>query len=258
MTELAGALYIVSTAAFAVIAGVVGIRLLLLSRETGQLAERLLGLGVLLTACLGYGVMMVGLIGRSMLPDPSAAPALYAYLTTAGWIFHNLGVMCVIGFVVHVFRHGVAWARVLAIAMWITLWSGWGLHVSQGGMSASVPQSGHWIAFAVIGTYPFWTAAESFAYYARMRKRVALGLADQLVANRFLLWGIASLTTAGSIWVVTIPAIVASSLGRPAENSLSAICMFVTGILGIATVATYWLTFFPPVWYRRQFSREGA
>ena len=45
MTEFAGSLYIVSTAAFAVTAGVVGIRLLLLSRKTGQLSERLLGLG---------------------------------------------------------------------------------------------------------------------------------------------------------------------------------------------------------------------
>ena len=35
-----------------------------------------------------------------------------------------------------------------------------------------------------------------------MRKRVRLGLAEPAVANRFLLWGIASLST-GSIFLVT-------------------------------------------------------
>jgi len=257
MGDLAAALYLISTAAFALIAAVVGIRLLLLSRKTGQLAERLLGLGVLLTASLGYGVMMVAAVGRSMLSDPSAPSALYTYITTAGWIFHNLGVMSVVGFVVHVFRHGVVWARVLAVVMSITLWAGWALHVFQGGMAGQLPQGGFWITFAIIGTYPFWTAIESFAYYVRMRKRVALGLGDQLVANRFLLWGIASLTTAGSIWFVTIPILVEGNLSQ-VGTPLSAICMLVTGVLGIATVATYWLTFFPPAWYRRQFSPEGA
>jgi len=113
MGDLASSLYVISTATFALMAAVVGIRLLLLSLQTGQMPERLLGLGVLLTAGLGYGLLMVAAIGRSLLADPSAAPAFYAHISTAGWVFHNLGVMCVIGFVVHVFRQGVVWARLL-------------------------------------------------------------------------------------------------------------------------------------------------
>ena len=258
MGELASSLYLVSTAAFALIAGVVGIRLLLLSAETGQMAERLLGLGVLLTASIGYGLMMVSVIGRTLLADPSAAPAVYTHITTAGWIFHNIGVMCVMGFVVYVFRRGVVWARVLALAMSITLWVGWGLYVSQGGMADGAPRGSYWIVMAVVGTYPFWTAAESFAYYGRMRRRVALGLGDQLVANRFLLWGLASLTTAGSIWVVNIPGLTGATIAGASESGLAETCLFLTGALGIATVGIYWLTFFPPVWYRRQFSGEGV
>jgi hypothetical protein len=258
MGEFAGSLYVVSTAAFALIAAVVGIRLILLSVKTARLAERLLGLGVLLTAGLGYGVMMVPAIGRSMLEDPSAAPALYAHITTAGWVFHNLGVMCVIGFVVHVFRPRAVWAYVLALVMSITLWVGWGLYGRQGGMVDSLPHSGYWIVLTVVGTYPFWTAAESFSYYIRMRKRVALGLADGLVANRFLLWGLASLTTAGSIWVVNISVLSGASVAASGGNQIAELCLLGTGVLGIATVAIYWLTFFPPAWYRRQFSREGV
>ena len=258
MGELGSLLYVVSTAAFALIAAVVGIRLIALSVETGQMAERLLGFGLLLTAGLGYGVMMIAAIGRQMLSDPSAEPAVYAWIYTAGWIFHNIGVMCVIGFVVQVFRPGAVWARVLAAVMCVTLWVGWGVHVSQGGMADGLPRGGYWIAMAVIGTYPFWTAAESFAYYTRMRKRVALGLGDRLVANRFLLWGLASLTTAGSIWVVNIPSLAGESIGGPGGSRVAESCLLVTGVLGTVTVVIYWLTFFAPAWYRRQFSREEA
>ena len=66
-----------------------------------------------------------------------------------------------------------------------------------------------------------------------------------------------SRSNGGSSWVVNIPVLVDGSLAR-GETPLSAICMLVTGVLGIATVATYWLTFFPPVWYRRQFSQEAV
>jgi hypothetical protein len=201
---------------------------------------------------------MVAAIGRSLLADPSAAPALYAHLSTVGWVLHNIGVMCVIGFVVHVFRQGAVWARLLAVAMSITLWTGWGIYVSQGGMTDGIPRGGYWIAMAVVGTYPFWTAAESLSYYARMRRRVALGLGDQLVANRFLLWGLASLTTAGSIWVVNVPGLVGATVATAGESLLAQLCLIATGILGTATVGIYWLTFLPPLWYRRWFSRQGV
>ena len=258
MMALAGSLYVVSTVAFAVTAGVVGIRLLLLSRRTGQTAERLLGLGLLLTVSLGYALIMAGVIGRAMLPDSSATPALYTHISLAGWVGHNIGVTFVLAFVVHVFRHGVAWARLLAVAVSITLWAGWGLYVSQGGMAHHLPEGGFWIVLAVIGTYPLWTATESFLYYTRMRKRVALGLGDQLVANRFLLWGLASLTTAAAIWVVNIPGLVGVSLRQVDEDPLASTCLLVTGVIGTATLGLYWLTFFPPVWYRRHFSPEVA
>ena len=35
-----------------------------------------------------------------------------------------------------------------------------------------------------------WGAAESLRYFSMMRRRAKLGLADPLVTNRFLLWGL--------------------------------------------------------------------
>jgi len=56
MAEIAQALYPVSTAAFALVAWVVGGRLVRLSLRNGEVAERLLGLGIPGTAVLGYAV----------------------------------------------------------------------------------------------------------------------------------------------------------------------------------------------------------
>ena len=247
----------ISTAAFAGVALLVGLRLVALSRRTGQVAERLLGLGLLLTAALGYGVMMIAVIGRARLADPANAPAIYTVVTTFGWLCHNVGVMCMLGFLLRVFRPGVAWARALAAWMALVLWVGWAAFVADGGMRDGLPRAGYWLSFVTIGSYPFWLAAESFAYYARMRRRMALGLAEPLLANRFLLWGLASVTAALSIWVVNVPALVGAGASA-GGSALLVVCILITSALGIATVSIYWLTFFPPSWYRRRLASAAV
>ena len=38
-----------------------------------------------------------------------------------------------------------------------------------------------------------WMTFEPLAYYTKLRKRLALGLADAVTTDRFRLWGVASL-----------------------------------------------------------------
>jgi hypothetical protein len=100
----------------------------------------------------------------------------------------------------------------------------------------------------VIGSYPMWAAFEAFRYHALMSKRRALGLADPVVVNRFLLWGVASLFSVAAIWTISLPAI----LGLPLveQQRLAPVSMSVTAVWGIGAISSYWLTFFPPAWYR--------
>jgi hypothetical protein len=106
----------------------------------------------------------------------------------------------------------------------------------------------YWVGFAVIGSYPMWAAFEAFRYHALMRKRRAIGLADPVVVNRFLLWGVASLFSVAAIWTISLPAI----LGLPLEEQqrIAPVSMSVTAVWGIGAISAYWLTFFPPAWYR--------
>jgi len=246
--QLAGSLYIVSTLVFAVTAGVVGLRLVALSRRTGGRPERLLGLGLQLTACWGYGVMIFSIIARQA-SGQIEHPAGIA-LTAIGWVIHNVGVMYMLRFVIVVFRPDDLWARILAGVMAVLLWTGWGIYAGRGGLVSSVPQGGYWVAFAAIGTYPIWASVEAFRYWGLMRRRAAIGLADPVLVDRFSLWGIASLSAAASIWVVNVPVWMGAPVGSPDTNLVTSLAMIATAGFGLTTVGAYWLTFFPPHWYR--------
>lgn len=257
MVTLAGSLYLLSTAVFSVLAIVIGVRLITLSRRTQRVPERSLGLGFIGTAGLGYGLLMFAMIGKRA-AGWDDAPSYYSWLLMLGWVFHNLGVLFMLDFVHRVFRPDEGWARTLKYTMGLVLWVGWLADMSTGGLAATRPSHFYWVAFAVIGTYPLWTAVEAYRYWGLMRKRVALGLADPLVANRFLLWTIASMTTVASIWLVEVPTFLGYERMSSAAEQITSITMLCTAAFGIATICTYWLTFFPPAWYQARFRATAA
>ncbi|MBW2394420.1 MAG: hypothetical protein JRG95_09130 [Deltaproteobacteria bacterium] len=251
MAALAGSLYLLSTAAFSLLAILIGVRLFRLSRRTGRAPERSLGLGIALTAGLGYGLLMSAVVARQTMG--AATQPIFAWIMAAGWIFHNTGVMFILDFVRRVFRPEESWAGALWYTMALVLWGGSFADMLSGGLTATQPGGFYWVAFSVIGTYPIWTGAESFRYWQLMRRRVALGLAEPLVANRFLLWSIASACTVASIWMVNAPIFLGYEPGSEAEAFARSISMLITSAFGIATICTYWLTFFPPAWYSSRF-----
>jgi hypothetical protein len=75
-------------------------------------------------------------------------------------------------------------------------------------MAEILPHTPPWgIAIVVTLALVFaWTAAQSLAYHAMLRGRVALGIADPVVANRVLLWAIAGIAT------VVLYAVIAASM----------------------------------------------
>ena len=102
-----------------------------------------------------------------------------------------------------------------------------------------------------------WAFVESFRYYIMMRRRVALGLAEPVVTNRFLLW---TLWTAGlTILPLVVTAVRAVQLAHfgasdPASGlvfseeaawSLAVVRSTVMGV-GPVIIAALWLSFFPP------------
>jgi hypothetical protein len=249
MAGLAQSYHLVATLLFVVVSAVVSMRLLLLARRTKGKPELLLGLGLLGTAVLGYGVLIASALVRG-LEKPIATTFSERALQAAGQILHDAGVSMILLFVLSVFRAGQRPARALAVALLVALWGGaLGSELENGFRNPGIGNGFWWLRYAVFWTYPLWTAVESYRYYAMMRRRVALGLADPVVANRFWLWGAGSLGTALATWTASSPLFLASDPAR--MLAWTPVIQLATATIGVVTVALYSLTFFPPPAYQR-------
>lgn len=249
MATLIQSYHLIATLLFVGVSAVVCVRLLLLARRTHRKPELLLGLGVLGTAVLGYGVLIAAALVRG--PENVFTTALTPrVLQAVGTVLHDLGVTMIILFVLTVFRAGERWAIALAATLLAALWLGAiGWEAQNRWRSADVGNGFWWLRYAVIWSYSLWPMIESYRYYALMRRRLEIGLVDPLVTNRFFLWGTGSLGTAIAVWTASVPLL----LMRGSEAALAWMpaIQIATATVGIATVVIYSLTFFPPAAYRR-------
>jgi len=243
--------HMLATLVFIAGSALVSLRLLGLARRTGQEPELLLGGAIGCTAVLGYGVLIGNLVLRGTTP-PEQVPALAVFLTGAGKTLHDLGVTLFLLFVVRVFRRDEVWAKALAGAMLALLWGGLVAGALGGSFRFELAAVGTlpWRAeYAVIWTYSIWNAVESYRYWLAMRKRVAIGLADPLVANRFFLWGTGSVFTIAATWSASIPYLFVTDPAKIAV--ITPAVRIVTAIAGIGSVSCSLFAFLPPAWYKR-------
>lgn len=256
MSSFAQTYHLLATLLFVLVSAVVSVRLLLLARRTGERPELLLGLAILGTAVLGYGVLIAASLARGVGVAVATTPGARA-LHAAGMLLHDAGVSCMILFVVAVFRAGQRWAMALAAVMLGALWLGTlGWELENGFRSSGMGNGFWWLHQSVVWTYSVWTVVESYRYHGLMRRRVALGLADPLVANRFLLWGTAALGTTLATWCASIPYFLASR--QDLVLSWTPVVYLGTATFGAATVVLYYLTFFAPAGYRRRVAARAA
>jgi hypothetical protein len=238
--ELLGLL---GVSAFAFASLVLGVKLVALARRTRQFPELAIGLSFLLAGFVGLGLLLAAQEG-------GFDPVLALRLRLAGMAVSNCGYALLASFVWRVFRPGSRAGRLgfaacvagLAIGLAAQWWQSEPTPVP-------VAHAGFWLSLATqIGAY-LWAASESFGYWWMLRKRVALGLADPLVANRFLLWGIGTSAVIG-IWLH-----MGASIARRAQASMTDVDFLVIAALGFTCAVTCWIAFLPPRGYVRRFER---
>jgi hypothetical protein len=234
---------------FVAVSAIVGFRMLLLWRRSGCRPELFLGCGVLGTAVFGYGVLIAASVVRG--PGNNVdTTMLQLGLQGSGVVLHDLGVTCFVLFVLSTFRAGERWAIALAALLIGSIWIGdVGWESVNRFRDAGIGNAFWWMRYGVIWTYPLWAIVESYWYYGLMRRRLALGLVDPLVANRFFLWGTGSLGTLAAIWVSSIPFMLVNDPARALAWMPQ--IQVVTATVGVVTVVAYYLTFFPPAAYKR-------
>jgi hypothetical protein len=110
-----------------------------------------------------------------------------------------------------------------------------------------------WLLYGQIGVVVFlWSGIESLRYFARLRKRLKIGLADASVADRFRLWGVGALC-AGSVTTIVqiLQALGIDTNGTPAGAAVIA-------PLGLVASVTLWLAFLPPARYTSWITARAA
>ncbi len=238
-----------STLFFILSGCVAGGRIALLARRTRELPEAMLGPGLLLVVGIGYPILMAGRVVSEQGRDAGPLVMCVALLSM------SLGWSMVWTFTWRVFRPEAGWARALAL----TAYAGFAVCLAESLHSSLTfvhPQDvliptwgalGHQANTMVLFV---WTGIESFRYWGLLRRRLALGLASPVVANRFFLWGVVavfSLLTMIGPFIAGLRGV--DFMGQPWVLT----CV---GLGGSATSVALYLAFLPPKAYLRRIEAE--
>lgn len=247
------------------LSAVIGVRLLRLSARRSGSPERWLGLYFLLYSALATGLSVGTYVGWSS--ANVTLPDLVVRLLNGGFFTAStLGLGCLLLFTQRTFRAASSGAQTglgitIGIMVSMTLWTG----VSTGFEIELLPGPPYWIHWAARLSGWIWVAGESFAYWSKQRRRLALGLADPIVSNRFLLWAVWGVLMAlmafadplARLWYFHLAGSTTKWLvevGRPIIQVVVPVsCGF-----NIGAVALLVLTFFPTAGYKRWLTRDYA
>lgn len=210
--------------------GLLGVHMLLAAHKRRALPEAWIGL-FFLSSAVGSETALRSVVARD--------PKLATLLLYVGVPALTLATLSAYAFTYTVFRRGEPWARAVVIAGGLlALWGTW---YQLSGPSGAPDLEGFGVPF-LIGRFACfaWGTYEAFRAYSMARRRLAFGLADPVVVNRFLLFGgwfaamgVMPLTLALSrIYGGTALQLTASGVGPK--------------VVGMLMVCALVLTFFPP------------
>jgi hypothetical protein len=212
-----------------------------------MLPEMLLGIAFLAGGSIGAGLEVAAQQGAEQL-----GPLASGRLLMVGKVAGGLGLTVYNFFVWRVFRPDDTWAGVLFFGVLATTVGALAGFAMAGTFATGVVDAlWFWVEFAARLVSPIWLAFESFRFYGAMRRRVALGLADPLVANRFGLWGTGALVGGLMLCTSLPPRFIAT------DHPLMPVNIIILGTAGLVVSTCYWLAFFPPAPFRRWVAASG-
>ena len=233
--------------AYCVAALIVGVRLVCLARRTRALPELMMGTSFLSGAMIGY-------------PATVASQFLASESSALAW---PIGAAGSIGLVVATTCILVAWWKIYHAA---TRWGPWVvsawaaliavvlvLELGRSGAELG-PGANPWEPYRMVvqGGVFFATAWSGFRYHARIRRRVRIGLADPVVANRIWLWNIAA-----SGVTLQCGYILASPFLNPIFDVQKSMPAFY-GVLGLIIALCITQAFYPTQAYLRMIRKRAG
>lgn len=221
---------------------IVGTRLLLLARRTRQVPELAFGLSFLLLGVVGYPLSIAA--RRAADPGGMLAAALTA---------QNLACLAMYVATWRSFRAGDPWARgaVVTAACAFAL-SLLGDSLATGRWDFRDGGPAYYLGFVARAAAFVWAALEASRYHAMLRRRLALGLADPVLVDRFRLWALASASISLGFAVFLLGRLFTANVAE------SPPVLAASSVVGIAAGAAVLLAFAPPAAYLRRVTARAA
>lgn len=218
---------------------IVGGRLLVLAHRTRELPELLIGTALLCTGGIWNLFVSVGRQATAL--DDGTRAALVAIGAAAG----ATGMTSLAFFNWRVYRPGSRAATALAAAILLILV---GAFVAQGatrGWAAFArTERGPWLFGTWLGVAIYlWSSVEAWRQQRMLARRLALGIADPIVADRMRLWALAMSSALVGASVLAACQV----LGVPIAGT--AIGATLTAVVAMAAAGFLWLAFLPPAAY---------
>ena len=183
-------------------------------------------------------------------------------LAAAGLLFVCAGLASFFAFTLTVFRKDATWAWVLCCAAILALtFCGFGrigaLASADRAMRAVAAGSPWSISIGSLSTLCYaWLGFEGMLEWTKSRRRLALGLADATVSNRFLMWGLFGVSTtilSGFLLFLQLTTV---------GGSQSLQGQIATTTFGLVSAGTVMLAFFPPerylAWIRSRHTEHSS
>jgi hypothetical protein len=237
---------------FAVVLTSVGVKLVRLWHHTRALPELVLGAGIVLLSLVAMPLTALGRLPGA--PGTALGQASFAM----GMALLGLSLALLFVFTWLVFRRESVWARAAVAASAVAaLGCAMGaIHANlQGSTVAEIlPHARRFNAGLVVlvALHFAWGGVESLLYRRVLLKRLALGLADPVVVNRFLLWAVGA-----AVMVVLCTALLVC-IARGLAIAREPVPLAIIAAAGTVMSATWYLTFFAPAWYRAVLGRAAA
>jgi hypothetical protein len=180
-----------------------------------------------------------------------AGPEYHAWIIGAG-VLRLLTLMALTWGIRAIFRPQESWSLPLTLAFWILGAAGLGVVASfPNGLAEAgmIYQLGDLANALAVG----WGCAESLAYYGKMKRRLAIGLADPVTVHQFGMWGVGftcALLASATLFVGTA-ALGSAITGAPAIMALVQFFLLMTAVIT-------WVAFYPPQLLRDRFRDQAT
>jgi hypothetical protein len=231
-----------------VIMVVVGGKLLLVARKTRGVPELLIGLGFVCDG-IGRGIGQLG--QRFVWGDAGLVGAwldgVFFAIVVAGVYALYAGVWQVFG------KDRVSGATTCFLGCCIAA-VGFGMRIGSGDfLAVDLSNMGSRVFhFARVSVF-VWATIEAYTFWRKLRKRVALGLAEPLAAAQIFCWAIAALASVGMALIIGWNEL--DHQRNPLDHTTSMCLLLVFTFIASSFL---WCAFIPPEAMRRRFSPAAA